>query len=184
MKLFAAVDRWVGRGALAGSVLSSSVLMVTMIASIIDAIGRWLLMPVQGVFEFNALLIGIVIFLGIAHAQREKRHITVTLLTERLGRRTAALLDAVVLGLSTALFAWTAWLFYQSAADALANHEVAQGVSRFPLFPMKLVMFLGVALLAVQLVLDVIARLREAGGPAASATAAGKPALRHEDQLL
>lgn len=176
MSVLDTLDRALGHVTRAGSVLSSSVLMLTMMASIADSVGRWVLLPLQGVFELNALLIGIVIFLGIPYAQRQRRHIAVTLLVERLGPRAALWLDLAMLVIASALFGWSAVLFHGAAVSAYVNQEVAQGVSRFPLFPLKFVMFLGLSFLAVQLALDALLRLRQArGGPPARGSPADLP---------
>ena len=140
------------------SVVSAFAIVLAMFAILVDVAGRLLRIPILGVHELNALLIGMCIYLGIGFVQGKKRNITVTLLTDRLPARAAAILDVLMLMICAAFFAWTSRLYYEAAKSALAIHEVAEGVSGFPMFPLKLIMFLGILILTIQLVIDIINR--------------------------
>lgn len=143
------------------SVISALAVVVAMFAILIDVAGRLLKMPVLGVHEFNTLLVGMCVYLAIGFVQNKKRNITVLLLTDRLPSRAAAILDIPVLAVCVCLFGWISYLYYQEAKASYLIREVAEGIIRFPVFPLKFVMFFGVVVLTIQLVIDIIKRLLE-----------------------
>jgi len=143
------------------AVLAAVAIVLTMFTLMVDTAARWAKISILGIFEFNALLVGMCIYLGVAFTQSEKRHISVKLLTGYLPKRVAAIFDIPILLICLAVVGWTSYLYYQAARYAFVKGEIAQGISQFPLFPIKLIMFLGVVLLTVQLVIDITIRVRE-----------------------
>lgn len=150
------------RGYVYLSVISASAVVMAMFATLADVVGRLLKMPILGVHEFNALLIGICVYLAIGFVQRKKRNITVTLLTDRVSTRAAAILDVFMLIICAVFFAWTSRLYYEAAKSSFLIREVAEGISGFPIYPLKYVMFVGVVILTIQLVVDIISRVLQA----------------------
>ena len=142
------------------AVLATIAIVLTMFTTIIDILARVLKIPVIGVFELNSLLVGMCIYLAIAFTQAEGKNITVRLLTDRLPKHSKAMLEFAPLVACAIMFGWTTCVYYNATYNALVRGEVAQGVSDFPLFPLKMVMFLGVSMLTLQLVIDIVIRVR------------------------
>jgi len=148
-------DRFIFIMAIAATVSAAGI----MVATLVGAVTRWMRTAVVGLYEMNAFLVGITVFLALAYTQSQRNHITVRFVIKRLPDRVVAILDIVLLAISLAFFAWASYLYYQEAHNAIVIHEVTEGIAHWPTFPFKLVIFSGVAILAIQLLVDIISRL-------------------------
>lgn len=143
------------RGFGAISAIATFIMMVLVVANII---GRYLFnKPLTGTLEFTESLLVIIIFLSVALTQYDGGHIRVNIVTRRLPQRVARILTIISMLCGCAFFTWcgyAAWIF---AAQAYSFNEQEWGEVVFPLWPMKFVVFFGIALLAIQFLLDAIA---------------------------
>jgi len=158
MSAFQSLYRAYGRLLRACGLISAVATFVMMVLVVANVVGRYLLnRPLTGTLEFTESLLVLIIFLSVALTQYDGGHIRVTLLTRRLPRRWARALGVFCMLCGAAFFAWcgyAAWIF---AAQAYSFNEQEWGTVVFPLWPMKFVVFIGIALLAVQFLLDAIA---------------------------
>jgi TRAP-type C4-dicarboxylate transport system permease small subunit len=160
-KFIAVANRIFDRVTHYSAVLSAVGIALVMFTLVIDVIfGRGFRIPLLGLYEFNAVLIGICIYLGLAYTQKKKQNITVTFISERLPKRVRTIINLLLLAISAILFGWATYLYYMAAYTAVVRHQVCEGIAAFPLFPLRLVMVLGVLMLTIQLVIDVGANLR------------------------
>ncbi len=89
------------------AVLGGAILLLVALATVADALLRkFLSRPIEGAFEATELLLAAVIFLALPYTGLTDGHVSVDLLTSRLGRRgqslmvaANALVSALVLGL-------------------------------------------------------------------------------------
>lgn len=142
------------------AVLSTIAIVLIMLAVVLDVSLRWMKIPIYGVFELNGLLMGINIFLGLALTQADKKHISVTFFSQRLSDRRRHAITAFLFCLCFIFFAWISYQYAFRAYDALITGEIIQGYIPFPVFPLKAAMSLGVALLTIQLAIDVVAETK------------------------
>ena len=80
-----------------------------------------------------------------------------TLLTRRLPKRVARVLTVIAMLCAAAFFTWCAIASWNFATQAYSFNEQEWGEIVFPLWPMKFVVFVGIAMLAFQFLLDAIA---------------------------
>ena len=156
IKILVAANRIFDRIVFYASVLGAVTLVSVMLTMMTDVFGRWMKMPVYGIYELNALLIGMTVYLSIPYTQAMKKHITVSIITSRLTARGKAVFNLVFLLLSFALFGHLSVVYGQLAYKSFITNEKTTGIIDFPLYPLKTVMFLGIAMLSIQLALDVI----------------------------
>ncbi len=157
MSFFDRVWRGYGRflrlcGYVAGYTTFAMMLLV-----IANAVSRFLLnAPVSGAFEITESMLTVLIFLSLALTQFEGGHIRVVLLTQRMpsGLRKAARLFA--LGLGAVFFAWCTHAAWGYALSSYLINEQQWGSVRYPLYPIKFMVFFGLALLAIQYGLGVV----------------------------
>ncbi|BBK43826.1 hypothetical protein STVA_38460 [Allostella vacuolata] len=131
--------------------------------------------PLAGASEFSELLLVAMIFLGLAAAQQRREHFAIDLVTQYLP---PAVKRAVLLAgwlASLAVVALLAWLSAKSAWMSFLRSEASYGTTAFPVWPGRAVLAFGLALLAVQLAVDIALGLR----PARPADA-GPHTSRHE----
>jgi TRAP-type C4-dicarboxylate transport system permease small subunit len=141
-----------------------------MFANVLDAVLRWLDRPIYGVFEMNGLLVGIMIFLGLALTQQRKKHISVSLVSGRLpalARHIIALIPSIT---GVVFFTWLTYLYGLRAYDSFVASEVIPGIVKIPIFPLKFSMVLGIGLLTIQLIIDVVMEVRTLFKPPAEPT--------------
>ncbi|WP_162901352.1 TRAP transporter small permease [Breoghania sp. L-A4] len=135
-----------------------------MVLVVANAVSRFLFnAPVSGAFEITESMLTVLIFLSLALTQYEGGHIRVVLITQRLAPplRRAARLFALIAG--ALFFGWCAVAAWGYAMQSLAINEQQWGAVRYPLYPVKFVVFAGLGLLAVQFALGAV---REALGRA------------------
>ena len=126
-----------------------------MLVGAVDVIGT-------AAYELTEALMVASIFLALALSQREGKQIRVELLTERMGPRGRAILDMLAEFLSCVVYAVIAWYGCKEAATSWQISELTAGLVRFPLWPSKLALGLGAALMAVQCFAGTAAALRRA----------------------
>ncbi|MBO0347441.1 TRAP transporter small permease subunit [Roseibium limicola] len=125
-----------------------------MLLVIANAVSRFIFnAPVSGAFELTESMLTVLIFLSLALTQYEGGHIRVVLLTQRMpnGLQKAARFTALALG--AIFFAWCTNAAWGYAMKSFAINEQQWGTVRYPLYPIKFVVFFGLMLLAIQFVL-------------------------------
>lgn len=142
------------------SVLSTGLIVVMMFAVVIDVIMRWLKTPIYGVYELQGVLVGMTIYLGLAKTQERKQHIGVSVLGQYLPRQFVHLISIPIYGICLVFFCWLTYIYGGKAYESYVTGEIIAGISRIPIFPLKLVMALGLGLLAIQLFIDLVKEIK------------------------
>ncbi len=152
---------WATRFITALNAISGYLLFFMMLLITVDVTGRYVFSsPIPGTLEFTEFLITFVVFFSMAYVQLTKRHICVELVTSRLPRRTADGLAVVVLSIAAGFFVLVAWESLYSGLSAWEYDEGSDGLVQFPLYPPKLAIPFGAALIAIQMLRDASIRFR------------------------
>ncbi len=158
MSAFQRLYRGYGRLLRGFGLISSLATFLMMLVVVANIVGRYLFnKPLTGTLEFTESLLVIVIFLSVALTQYDGGHIRVNLITRRLPKRVARIFTVVAMLAGCAFFTWCAYAAWIFAAQAYSFNEQEWGEVVFPLWPMKFVVFAGIAMLALQFLLDAIA---------------------------
>lgn len=112
--------------------------------------------PVVGTLEGTEALMVIAILMPMAYTQMRRGHIRVTLLTKRLPQGTQRLLYALTLLIGMLFAAWATYASFEFFMRSYSINEQAWGSVRFPIYPSKGAVALGMGLLSVQFLLDFI----------------------------
>ena len=110
--------------------------------------------PVTGTLELTESALPLIIFFSLALTQAHGGHIKVVLLTQHLSPRLGRAAKVLAMIAGFVLFAWAAYAGWNMAAKSFAIGELERGAIRFPIWPVKFAVFFGLALLAVQFLLD------------------------------
>jgi TRAP-type mannitol/chloroaromatic compound transport system permease small subunit len=106
---------------------------------------------VRGVTEYISVGVVLVVFLAIAHAEREGAHVRTPLMTSRLPHRARVVLRGAALAVA-ALVVWSlAVVTFGRALESFDAGEVASGIARVPAWPARFAVPLGAFLLGVEL---------------------------------
>ncbi|WP_102223543.1 TRAP transporter small permease subunit [Acidimangrovimonas sediminis] len=112
--------------------------------------------PIPGTLELTESALPIMIFLSVALTQHGGGHIKVTLLTQHLSPIPRRALQVFAMAAGAVVFGWAAWAGWEMAMKAYSYGELERGAISFPLWPVKFVVFFGLALLAVQFLIDAV----------------------------
>jgi TRAP-type C4-dicarboxylate transport system permease small subunit len=152
-------------------------LVASTILGFADVVGtKFLDYPVPGTLEITESTMVLVVFGALAYTQSKRGHIRVEILYNFGSPRVRAALDAVTHLIALIYFGFLFWLGAQEAIYSWGISEATMGTVRFPLFPARLILAIGCALLLLQLVLDLLHDLHRAiqgeAGPSAPDSAA------------
>ncbi len=164
MSAFIKIQKLYGKFLYFCGVISGVSTFLMMALVVLNAVGRFIInKPIPGTLEITEALLTVLILLSLALTQYEGGHIHVVLITKRLSPRwqKALALVGVVLGL--VFFAWSAYAAWGFAMQSLAMNEQEWGSVRFPLYPVKFIVFGGLMLISIQFLFDAIAILLGVG---------------------
>ncbi|MGI9525151.1 MAG: TRAP transporter small permease subunit [Hyphomicrobiaceae bacterium] len=132
-------------------------LLMSMFLGVGDVVGTQLLQsPLPGARELTESTMVLIVFGALAYAQIRRSHIRVELLYTRVGPRAQAAMD-VFADLAAVLF--FGLLLWQATLEAIISVELDEatvGLIRFPLYPARIILAAGTALLIVRLLIDLI----------------------------
>jgi TRAP-type C4-dicarboxylate transport system permease small subunit len=162
MKRFAASVQF---AALCLLLLGAAGLIVSTVLGFADVIGtKFLDYPVPGTLEITESTMVLVVFGALAYTQSKRSHIRVEIFYNFGSPRTRAWLDVVTHLLALIYFGLLCWAGVQEALYSWSISEATMGTIRLPLFPARMLLALGTALLVVQLAIDIIDDVKRAGG--------------------
>jgi TRAP-type C4-dicarboxylate transport system permease small subunit len=144
-------------------------MIASMLIGVADVVGTeffdW---PVPGTLEFTESTMVLVVFGALAYAQERRAHIRVELLYGHASPRGQSFMEAVTHIVAFIFFALVAWQGLSELGYSWEMKEATMGTVRFPLYPARFFLLLGVALLLVRLALDIagdIGRMRRGEAP-------------------
>jgi TRAP-type C4-dicarboxylate transport system permease small subunit len=160
---------WLARLALWLLLLGAVGMIAAMLVGVADVVGtEFLGRPVLGTLEFTESTMVLVVFGALAYAQERRAHIRVELLYSQVGPRGKSFMEAVTHIVAFIFFALVAWMGYVELEYSLEIKESTMGSVRFPLYPARILLLVGVALLLLRLAIDIaqdIGRLRRGEPP-------------------
>lgn len=135
-------------------VIAALSLVILMFGITFDVVTRYITKAsVPGVLELAESCLVVSIFLGLPLAAVRGEHVAVTLLTDRLNARWARVCAFVAWAVTAMFLAWMAWASTARAIEATQRGEERFGLVRWPVWPMRWVIVIGlVGFLAVAIV--------------------------------
>ncbi|MDF1790723.1 MAG: TRAP transporter small permease [Thalassobaculaceae bacterium] len=131
--------------------------MAAMFLGTIEVVGTQILhTPVPGALELTESTMVLIVFGALSYAQIRRSHIRVELIYTNMGPRTRAAMDVFANLAALVFFGLLLWQAYHEAVYSLQIGEATVGLIRFPLFPARLILAIGTAMLILQLLLDMI----------------------------
>jgi TRAP-type C4-dicarboxylate transport system permease small subunit len=164
---------WLGRLALWLLLLGTVGMIAAMLVGVADVVGtEFLGRPVLGTLEFTESTMVLVVFGALAYAQERRAHIRVELLYSFVGPRGKSFMETVTHIVAFVFFGLVAWMGYVELLYSWEIKESTMGSVRFPLYPARILLLVGVVLLLLRLAIDIaqdIGRLRRGEPPPESA---------------
>ena len=123
--------------------------------------------PTFWAFEIGYMLMGASLLLGIAYAVQMRAHVRVNFLYDSMPARGQALVDLLGFVLLLPVVVWMTWGLWNYLAEAYANGEVSGESAWIPVvWPFRMTFFVGFALFALQVIIEVIACVYTLAGKA------------------
>ena len=152
---------WLGRLALWLLLLGTVGLIASMLVGVADVVGtEFLGRPLLGTLEFTESTMVLVVFGALAYAQERRAHIRVELLYSHVGPRGKSFMEAVTHIVAFLFFALMAWQGFVELLYSWEIMESTMGSVRFPLYPARTLLLIGVLLLLLRLAIDIVQDIR------------------------
>jgi TRAP-type C4-dicarboxylate transport system permease small subunit len=154
------ISKILERLALAVLLVGGIGMLISMFLGTADVVGTQVLsQPVPGAREITESTMVLIVFGALTYGQIRRSHIRVELLYTRLPPRGRAALDILADVCGLLFFGLLLWQAINEAQFSMQIEEATDGLIRFPLYPARIILATGTALLIVRLVLDVIVDL-------------------------
>lgn len=132
-------------------------LLMSMFLGVGDVIGTQMLKtPLPGARELTESTMVLIVFGALTYAQIQRSHIRVELLHTRMGPRTQAAMDVCADLAALLFFSLLLWQAINEAIVSVELNEATVGLIRFPLYPARIILAAGTALLILRLIIDLI----------------------------
>lgn len=146
-----------GRVMSVGGAISACLIMVVMT---VDVGYRNLFNhSIPGTFEIVEVALVLAVFLGLATAERTGSNVRVTLFTSLLTTRAAAWVRIFGLVVSLGIVAWFAYASVDKAMHSFAIGEYKRGIISIPMWPGRVIVATGFAMLVAELCMGILRRL-------------------------
>ncbi len=138
------INEWVGR-------IVSGICAFMVVTVAVEVIARYFFSkPTIWVWDFNIQGLAIMTVLAGGYALLHGKHVTIGLVIERLSARTRAIIDLIT---SSVFFFGMAALLWLAIDDAMLSVQIDEHYSsllRPPVYPLKIIITIGIFLLLIQ----------------------------------
>ena len=146
--------------------LTSVATIVMMLIGTADVVGTtFFKYPVPATYELTATLMAALVFGGLSYAQTQGRHVRVELFIRRFPWRLRWVSDSFGLLVGTVFFGFLTWRCAVYFWRSWEIKEIQAGLIRFPLYPAKFLIIVGVGLMTIQLLIDLFYSLKNFKNP-------------------
>ena len=137
----------------------AAALAVMMFLTFFNVSGRKLLnSPIVGAVEMTELLMGLIVFFGIAYTTHSRSHVTVDIITSHLPGRTREVLALVAQIFSAVFVVFVSWRLWVVANETVSDNLRTQ-VWELPVYPVAYLMAAGSTLMVLILVVQIVQSL-------------------------
>jgi|688.fasta_scaffold25173_2 TRAP-type C4-dicarboxylate transport system permease small subunit len=134
--------------------LSGVIYILMALISLVDIVFRSLSISVSGATEVSESLVVVAIYLGLVFTQAGRAHIGMDFALNALGPAQKRLADLASLGLTFLISLALIWATTRSAIKSIELGEYTSTAFNLPLWPAKVVLCVGLALMAVQVLIQ------------------------------
>jgi TRAP-type mannitol/chloroaromatic compound transport system permease small subunit len=159
--------RNIEKGTVGVGIFASLALVPLVIATCYEVFARYIFgMPTAWAYEVGYFLTGTHFLLGMAFTLRSDEHIRIDIFSGHFSRRTRAIIDLAGYAVTLPLMIWLSYALWMHLAQGyLRNERSGQSALNLPVWPFRLVFFVAFALLALQILAEVIKAVRRMRQP-------------------
>jgi TRAP-type transport system small permease protein len=115
---------------------------------------------IQGVMTGMIVIAPLMFALGTSNVQVNHSHIRVSMFVDKMRPRPKIIIEVISLLFSTLMLALLAWLVTGNAITSWQNGQYEAGIVRIPIYPVKILISLSVALLCLRNLVDILVLFR------------------------
>ncbi len=134
-------------------VVALNAMMLLVVADVI--LRKYFAAPIRGSLEITEILMGLVVFLGLAFCAVKDEHVFIDIITERLSKRAKLINMTIIHVLSTGVAGMMAWRLFVQALSLKEGNQVSILLGLW-LYPFVLIAFIGCALLTLVYIIQLI----------------------------
>jgi TRAP-type C4-dicarboxylate transport system permease small subunit len=134
-------------------VVALNAMMLLVVADVI--LRKYFAAPIRGSLEITEILMGFVVFLGLAFCAVKDEHVFIDIVTEKLSKRAKSITMIIVHFLSAGVAGLMAWRLFIAALDLQRGNQVSMMLGLW-LYPFVLIGFIGCALLTLVYIINLI----------------------------
>lgn len=120
---------------------------------------------INGVPEIGALLLTAVVVLGLSHSEFTKQHVRTRFFTSHLRPRVRVTVMNIACLPVIGVVIWMVVTTFNRALDSIERGEETLGLVAVPVWPVRLMIPIALALLALELIIDLVDRIRHWKNP-------------------
>lgn len=153
--MIALVERF-ERMLLSLSIISGFATLLIILIVVVDVAGRFLLnLPFHSGVELSELLLVILVFLGLAAAQQQRQNYSIDILTRHFPAWLQEIFEIAGYVACLLIVVTLAWPSSKQAIASFQRGEAGFGIVPFPLWPARVILAVGLWLLAAQFICDI-----------------------------
>lgn len=162
MRVLERAARLVDRLAYAGGYLAGLVLIAIIVLTMVEVVSRYALRnPLILSDELGGYALVAISFLGLAYCSRDRSHIRITFLVERLRPLAAGRVRVLTLFLGLVLVGIAAWVSWKFLGDSFTRNMRSNSLLMVPLKWPQMVIPIGFTLFALTLLVQLARAIRE-----------------------
>jgi len=146
------VERWL----LSLSILSGFATLLIIGVVMLDVSGRFFFnAPLHGGVEFSELLLVVLVFFGLAAAQQQRQNYAIEVLMRHFPMWLQRIFELLGYVACLVIVVMLAWPSSKQALSSFERGEASFGILPFPLWPARVLLAVGLWLLAIQFACDI-----------------------------
>lgn len=140
------------------SALATLILMLLTVVDVFSRMGGTGSIP--GLLELSEVALVFVVFCGIAYGQQHRTHVAVSLVTSRLPEKVGRIAVSIGLVIILGVFIWATYATGVQAIESTIRQEARFGITAVPIWPSRILIPIGFALLFFETVIQLIQVLK------------------------
>ena len=155
MKYFESIRTGIAKFNYMVAFLGALVVAITMFIMTADVTARTFKWPLKGAVELSEIAMGLMVFLGWAYTQQQKRHIAIDILYLHFPAWLKRILDVINPIIGLVFMGIVAWLAYDFAIYSKVSTETTENLA-LPVWPFKLSVLVGAVTFCLQLIFELV----------------------------
>lgn len=138
-------------------IIAALAVVVMMLAIVLDVVTRWVTgASLPAMVEISETSLVVSIFLGLSWAAVTGAHVSVSLVTDRLGKVAGRVTALIAWMLCTVMAAWYTWGTAHRALSSIERNEIRMGLVHWPIWPLRWVIAVGFLILTLVCIANVL----------------------------